>query len=139
MYALLEYLPLLVLAFLVLSTRASHEKNLRLLSRAQQERLYRDFTRARLMQYAAILTIVGFNLPVLQGVLSGPAGWGLVGLATVSLAAYVTAGYAWLRRGLLAIEMPAAFVDAYLKDRYAVIVLLGILIAQSARRLWLGG
>ena len=135
MYTLLEYLPLLVLGLLVLSTRASHEKNMRLLSRAEQERLYRDFTRYRLMQYGAIFAIIGVSLPVLQGSLECAAGWGLLATSAGLLILYVTVGYGHLRRKLLEIEMPEAFVSAYLKDRYMIALLLGILIAQGVRRM----
>jgi hypothetical protein len=135
MHALLEYLPLFVLAFLVLSTRASHERHVRLLTRPEQERLYAEFTRYRLMQYGAIFVILIPTLLVLRGNAEGQVAWVLLGTSAVLLVAYLTYGYSLLRARLVGIEMPEAFIKAYLNDRYLLGLLLGILIAQGVRKL----
>lgn len=134
MHALLEYLPLIVLAFLVLSTRASHERHVRLLTRTEQERLYAEFTRYRLMQYGAIFVILIPTLLVLRDNVSVDAGWALLGASGILLVVYLTFGYGLLRERLAAIEMPEAFIKAYLNDRYLLGLLLGILIAQGIRK-----
>ncbi len=135
MTGLLEYLPLLILGVLVLSVRANHEKNVRLLSGPQRARLYETFTRYRLLQYGAIFLILAPVVAVLQGALEAATAWAGLGLAAVGLGVFLTLGYRLLRRRLEEIEMPSTYVDAYVRDRLMIGILMGVLLFQAGRKL----
>jgi len=116
------YLPLagafVLLAVNFLARKRLHEEMSRL-DDASRERLFRDFSRYRMIQTAIIMLI-------LMLVLASSMRWNIVRgneLYTLAFAAVVIAswfgfGYEQMRRKLEELHLPESFIKAYMADRW---------------------
>jgi len=135
MHQILDYLPVFIMLLLILLLRAGRNKEETLLSKEERERLYSGFIKHRLFQYGIVLLI---SVPILIVVREESIllEWkiALVSLSAVAVVFLFTVGYHFIKKRLIELEMPAEFVQAYLKDRMLMAILIAVLLGEGIYR-----
>ncbi len=133
---LFEFLPYVVLLFLILMNRRDLERESRALSPEHRRGMDEKFNPHRFIQYGALVI-------VLASIFLQPTQTenriGLPALQVTALIAWSVSAFAFGRGILTRLEIPEPYVKAYTRDRLLLLLLLGFFTFRGAWELWARG
>ncbi len=134
---MLQYLPLLLLVFLIVATKANHVKQMKNLSPEERDRLFDRFQKFRIVQLLMILGVIA-PVIIIGNDLYRPANQilALLGVSGTVFLIWAVGGYFYLRRSLTEMNLPQPFIQSYLRDRMTLGLLLAYLIVTTGMKVF---
>lgn len=122
---------LILIAINFIARRRLHEEMVRL-DDASRERLYRDFSRYRMIQTSVVMLIIVMMLgaSLRWNVVRGNELY-VLAVAAVTIAMWFGFGYELMRKKLEELHLPESFIKAYLADRWPLAGALLLLVVMG--------